>query len=115
MEQIQQLIEILEKTPEMALWGLGIYFLFILLKLASWVYALKVVIQQLIKRFFDYKEKNINNKRGVEIAEMFEKCKISGVEYRSCIELLEATKFGGRFIHESDIRRAIKLLKEANN
>lgn len=33
MEQVQQLLEILKQTPEMALWGLSIYFLFILLKL----------------------------------------------------------------------------------
>jgi D-arabinose 1-dehydrogenase-like Zn-dependent alcohol dehydrogenase len=60
MEQIQQLIEILKSTPQMALWGISIYFLFILLKLASWVLALKLIFTQLIKRYFDYKELLVN-------------------------------------------------------
>ena len=57
MEQIQQLLDLLKETPEMALWGLVIWCLFILLKLSSWILALKIVAQQFIKRYFNYKDK----------------------------------------------------------
>ncbi|WP_271407307.1 hypothetical protein [Tenacibaculum soleae] len=110
MEQIQQLLEILKQTPEMALWALTAYFLFIIIKLASWVYALKMIFQQLIKRFFDYREKALNNKRGVEIAEMFEANKISNVDYNLLIELLQAVKKENNYFFESDIREAINKL-----
>lgn len=110
MEQVQQLLEILKQTPEMALWGLSIYFLFILLKLASWVYALKVIAQQFIKRFFDYRDKSLNSKRGVEIAEMFEKQKISSVDYNLLGDLLTAVKRNSNYLHESDLRRAIEKI-----
>lgn len=119
MQQIQELLEILKQTPEMALWALSIYFLFILLKLASWVYALKLIAQQFIKRFFDYRDKLIdhknkalNNKRGVEISELFENQKITGVDYKLLLELLEAAKGENTtYFHESDLRRAIDILK----
>lgn len=115
MEQIQELLEILSKTPEMALWALSIYFLFILLKLASWIFALKIVAQQFIKRLFDYKDKALNNKRGVEIAEMFEKQKISGVDYSLLSDLLKAVKNNTQYLHTSDIRRAIKFIEDGKN
>jgi|SaaInlV_120m_DNA_3_1039746.scaffolds.fasta_scaffold07086_7 hypothetical protein len=111
MEQVQQLLEILKETPEMALWGLTLYFLFILLQLASWVYALKVIMQQFIKRYFDYRDKSLNSKRGVEIAEMFEKQKISGVDYNLLIDLLNSVKKNSNYLHESGIRNAINKLK----
>jgi len=112
MEQVQQLLEILKETPEMALWGLGLYFLFILLQLASWVYALKIVLQQFIKRYFDYRDKSLNSKRGVEIAEMFEKQKISSVDYNLLIELLNSVKKNSNYLHESHIRNAINKIKQ---
>lgn len=112
MEQIQELLEILKQTPEMALWALSIYFLFILVKLASWIFALKVVVQQFIKRYFDYKDKSLSNKRGVEIAEMFENNKISNVDYNLLLDLLNIIRKNGRYFHESDLRRAINKLKE---
>ena len=111
MKQIQELLEILKQTPEMALWALSLYFLFILLKLASWIFALKVVAQQFIKRLFDYKEKALNNKRGTDIAEMFEKQKISSVDYSLLVDLLNSVKNGTSYLHESDIRKAIKKIK----
>lgn len=111
MEQIQELLEILKQTPEMALWALSLYFLFILLKLASWVYALKVVAQQFIKRYFNYRDKSLNNKRGTEIADYFESCKISSVDYNLIIDLLNNIK-STTYIHESDLRRAIEKLKK---
>lgn len=62
MEQIQQLLELLKQTPEMALWGITIYFVFILAKLSSWILAVKLVASQFIKRFFDYRDRQIDNK-----------------------------------------------------
>lgn len=57
MEQLQELLNLLSKTPEMALWGASIYFLFILLKAASWITACTVTARLLIVRFFDWKDK----------------------------------------------------------
>lgn len=114
MEQIQELLNILKETPEMALWGITIYFLFILIKLASWVYAIKVVAQQFIKRFFNYKDKSLSNKRGHEIAEMFESNKISSLDYNLFRDLIITVKSPDhRYIFESDIRDAIKAIKES--
>jgi len=59
MEQIQELFEILKSTPEMALWGLLIWCLYILAKLASVVWALKVVFQLAINKWHDFKIKTI--------------------------------------------------------
>lgn len=112
MEQIQQLLEILKSTPEMALWGLVIYFLFILLKLASWVFAIKVIAQQFIQRFFDYKENKVTKGRGAEISAMFEKDKISSVDYNLLIELLQSVKRDSIYIHESDLRKAIEKVRK---
>lgn len=59
MEQIEQLFELLKQTPEMALYGITIYFLFILLKLASWVYALQRIMSLGINRLSEYKNSKI--------------------------------------------------------
>ncbi len=61
MEQVQQLIDILKDTPEMALWGIGLFFLWTLLKLASVVSAITLVIKLAINKthsFFSEKERN---------------------------------------------------------
>ena len=60
MEQIQELFNILKSTPEMAIWGLLIWCLYILAKLASIVYALKVVAQLAINKWHDFKIKGID-------------------------------------------------------
>jgi hypothetical protein len=68
MEQLQELLNLLSKTPEMALWGAGIYFLFILLKAASWISAGAFVLKLLITRYFDWKEKaDVNEVRQLEL------------------------------------------------
>lgn len=113
MEQIQQLLDLLKETPEMALWGLAIYCLFVLIKLASWVYAIKIVAQQFIRRYFNWKEKSLNNKRGFEIAEYFEKGKISSVDYQLLIDLLNSVRVGSNYFHEQDIRKAIKAISDS--
>lgn len=113
MEQIQELFEILKSTPEMALYGLLIWCLYILLKLASVVYALKVVSQLAINKWHDYKVKALSNKRGVDIAEMFENEKISSVNYTLLIKLLNELKHNSQYIHESDIHKAIKAIKDS--
>lgn len=60
MEQLQELLNLLSKTPEMALWGASIYFLFILLKAASWITAATLVAKLLINRFYDWQELKAN-------------------------------------------------------
>jgi hypothetical protein len=62
MDQIKELLEILKSTPELALWGLGIWCLYILAKLASIVFALKSVLQLGINRLYDYKTQAFNVK-----------------------------------------------------
>jgi hypothetical protein len=131
MEQIQQLIEILKSTPEMALWGISIYFLFILLKLASWVLALKLIFTQLIKRFFDYKETLLNNEKERLLTEL----EIKQQELQNKIEIQKTDEFHkvlenniygdksqilkllmsinkGKRLHSSDIEKAIIVLTE---
>lgn len=122
MEQIQQLIEILKQTPSMALWGITIYFLFILLKLASWVYALKTTAQFFIKRYFDIREKRIdaetkNLETQVTLAKNTELNKFFDESIyfdKSNLILLfnEIRTTGGR-LHMSDLDAAIKLIKKA--
>lgn len=63
MEQIQELLNILKQTPEMALWGLTIWCLYILLKLASVVYAVKEVAKLAINKWHDYKVKRVDLER----------------------------------------------------
>lgn len=60
MEQIKELLTILEQTPEMALWGLFIWCIYILAKLASVVYAIKSVLQLGINKWHDLKVKSIS-------------------------------------------------------
>jgi hypothetical protein len=131
MEQIQQLIGILKSTPEMALWGISIYFLFILLKLASWVLALKLIFTQLIKRFFDYKETLLNNEKErllteLEIKQQELKNKIEIQKTDEFHKVLENNIYGdktqilkllmsinkGKRLHSSDIEKAIIVLTE---
>jgi hypothetical protein len=121
MEQIQQLIEILKSTPQMALWGISIYFLFILLKLASWVLALKLIFTQLIKRYFDYKELLVNiekeklkaeleTKKTDEFHKMLEQ-NIYG-DKTQVLKLLMSVNNGKR-LHSSDIDQAIDVLTKS--
>lgn len=133
MEQIEQLIEILKSTPEMALWGITIYYLFILLKLASWVLALKLIFTQLIKRFFDYKETLLNNEKERLLTEL----EIKQQELQNKIELQKTDEFHkvledniygdkskilkllmsinkGKRLHSSDIDKAIIILMESS-
>jgi hypothetical protein len=133
MEQIQQLIEILKSTPEMALWGISIYFLFILLKLASWVLALKLIFTQLIKRFFDYKETLLNNEKErllieLEIKQQELQNKIHLQKTDEFHKLLEDNIYGdksqilkllmsinkGKRLHSSDIDKAIIILTQSS-
>ena len=112
MEQIQELLEILKQTPEMVIWALSLYFLFILLKLASWVFALKVVDQQSIKRYFDYRDKSLSSKKGAEIAKHFRKDSFRSVGYGSLIELLNAVKGGRDYIDVGEINVAIQKIRK---
>lgn len=60
MEQLQQLLDILGKTPKMALWGLIVWCLYILAKLSSVVYAVKIIFHLAITKWHDYKIKQID-------------------------------------------------------
>lgn len=76
MEQIQQLLDLLKQTPEMTLWGFAIYFLFILLKAASWIGALTLVTKLFITRYFDWANAKLHrDERLKEYEEKIEKIK----------------------------------------
>lgn len=136
MDQIQELFTILKSTPEMALWGLTIWCLYILFKLASVVYAVKVVCQLAINKWYSYKiakieasKDEINLKaRKLELenaqesfklekkyedikklAKHFDKAKISDVDMDDLCKVIEAMK-STNYIHSSDISKAIKKL-----
>jgi len=125
MEQIKQLFEILKSTPELALWGVSMYFLFILLKLGSWVGALTITAKHLIKRYFDYRDKSqeieqskqdfelkkIHQSKAQELLDYFDKNTISNVSKTKLITLFNLIG-STQYIHNSDIDNAIKLLKE---
>lgn len=113
MEQIQQLLEVLKDTPQMALWGLGLFFLFTLIKLASWVTALTFVVKLFIKRFFDYKDSSVINERSKGVSDFFEKNTMSSVDYSLLLELISELKQDGfDHIFSSDLRQAILHLKK---
>jgi hypothetical protein len=72
MEQIQQLLEVLKQTPTLALWGLGMFFLFTLLKLASWVGSLTLIAKLFINRYFDNQKEIQAQKRAHSFNRLFE-------------------------------------------
>ena len=138
MEQFKEIIEILKQTPEMALWGLAIWCLYIILKLASVVYAVKIVFQLAINKWHDYKVKKIQaEKKDSElsfkdellefqrekmsfslesgkisrIAKRFDRMSVSDVDIEDLIKLLDAIK-STSYIHQSDIDKAIKAIEE---
>jgi hypothetical protein len=63
MDQIQQLLDILKQTPSIALWGVGMYFLYTLLKLASVVMAIKSILELFITKLFEYKTTLLDYKK----------------------------------------------------
>lgn len=113
MEQIQELFEILKETPQMALWGLTIYVLFVLAKLASWIYALKAVVTLFINKYFENQKKKLDQSSADRILKYFDNNSMSSVEEDALITLLESIKDDGYHIFESDIRKAVKAIKES--
>lgn len=114
MEEIQELLSILERTPELALWGLTIYFAFVLMKLASWVYAIKFVLELFIKRYFNVKEKELEQTTALRVISYFNNSKIGSMTENSLFRLLDAVKDEGRsYIHLSDIEEAIKAVRQS--
>jgi hypothetical protein len=115
------------QTPEMALWGISIYFLFILLKLASWVYALKAVATYVTKRIFDWREKKSSDNIEIEnikkdvvfgenILKRVNRQVISGNE-DLIVDLIRETRnlkttIDSNYTHTGDLEKAISILKE---
>ncbi len=130
MEQIENLFELLKETPEMALWGITIYLTYVLLKLASWVYALKSVLQLAIRKYFSMKDKqqttdiekskieNDIKKKELELSvandilKHFKSSCISNIHKQDLLMLINEIKTSD-YIHTIDIKKAIKLIKES--
>ncbi len=114
MEQVQQLLEILKQTPEMALWGLGLYFLFVLLKIAGWVGAITAIARLLIKRYYDHQNDKLGQTEAKRVLDFFESRKVSSINSNKLIELLMALRKDSIYLHECDIDEAIKIIKKGN-
>lgn len=131
MEQIKDLIEVLSKTPELALWGLGMYFLFILFKLASWIVAAKIVVQLFINRYFNHQESRLELQKeelafqaeklkegdALELLEYFESKHLGKSHKAKLIKILDAmsqkTKGGYRsYITEDDLGAALEAINK---
>jgi len=130
METIKELLEILSKTPETALWGLGIYLLFMLLKLASWVGALTLVSKLFINRFFNYKLdkettlresikieelKTVNRKYELDISHIKKWDRLISSEVigdaSALLNLLNLMKKeGSAYVRQRDIQEAVQLI-----
>lgn len=133
MEQIKELLNILKETPEMALWGIGMYFIFILLKMASWVTALTVVAKLAINKYFNDREKSLEvESKRIELIEKdkleiqreelkqseanrvlsyFDKKTTFSVSKDKLFDLINVVK-NGDYIHQTDIDNAIKAIIE---
>lgn len=127
MDQIQQLIELLKQTPELALYGLGMFLGWKLLTMGSWVSALVIVSKLFINRYFENKKENLeiekireqnriaicniesNDIKFKNLNKYVEASTISGVEplLTTLIEELKSTDY----IHSSDIREAIRVIR----
>ncbi len=130
METIKELLEILKDTPEMALWGLGIYFGALLLKMASWVGALTLVSKLFINRYFSWKSKSDEIRKEIKKFEVdvktlnplirgIDRSVISGNEHL-ILKLYDTMKgykcsIESDYVHGSDIVETIKLIENAKN
>ncbi len=120
MEQIKQLLDILSQTPEMALWGLTIYFLFILMKLASWIIVMKFIISKFIDKFFanrtekiELEKEKLNISSASRILKYFNSRAISNVTESHLLDLLRAIHGNKHeYIHDSDIQDAINSINK---
>jgi len=122
MEQILQLLEILKTTPQVALWGLGLFFIWTLLKMASWIGALTLIAKLSITKYFESKENELSLKReelkqskANEIIEYFEEKSVDSVFSKHLLELLDSIKGKGSYdyIHVRDIENAIMAIKSS--
>jgi len=118
MEQLQQLFDMLSQTPEMALWGAGLYFLFILLKVASWVGSLTIIAKLLLTRLFDWlnnrisiEQKQLENKEAARVLSYFYQRRIDNVSIETLFRLLDSVRIDSSYIHLRDIEKAISLIE----
>ena len=73
----------------MALWGLSLYFLFILVKMASWIGAITLVAKQFIKRYFDYRDKQVEQSDAQRLIDYFDRNKVGSLNRSHLFELLD--------------------------
>ena len=106
----------------MALWGLGLFFGFTLLKMASWISALTVTAKLLINRYFNYKDEKAKSKKiEFEMSEAavvwrsIDREVISGSKptIESLFEELKGLSTNlGAYVHKSDLNKAIRIIRE---
>jgi hypothetical protein len=129
MDQIQALIDILKDTPEMALWGIGIFLSWKLLTMGSIVGSIAYVAKLFINRYFDNKESHIvkaaeleieskqldiKAKQMDELLSMFDSNCINSVVKGNLSKMLNGMKRQSEYIHVSDVERVIRLISEDN-
>lgn len=117
METLTKILELLADAPEVGLWGLGIYLLYMLLRAASWIGGIVIIGKLFIKRFFDAKEKALNVESGKSQTEF----EVAKLEYET--EILRSTDrdktraekmedgisklFSGKVLAEKDLIREL--------
>ena len=109
MEQVEKLFALLQETPEMALWGLTLYFLFILSKLASWLFVVKTLVAMFLNKYFDYLKRKEEEESAHRILKFFKSHAVSSIDEHKLFELLSVLK-RGTYIHSNDLDNAITLL-----
>ena len=125
MDTINQLIEILKSTPQLALWGVAIFLFFRLATLASWVYALKVVTQLAINKYFESKKedakiklKELDQTEASKVINMFKNKAVNEEVEKDLFRLLRTIIDNGSssiYIHSSTLNQAIKILDNKEN
>jgi hypothetical protein len=111
MDQIQALIDILKDTPEMALWGIGIFLSWKLLTMGSIVGSIAYVAKLFINRYFDNKESS--RIRAVELENESKRLDLEQTKLNDIIALFDES-----YIMESakqDIPRLLNLCRRGNS
>lgn len=111
MEFIEKLLNLVKDAPEMAIWVLVVWVLFTLSKLAGWIYLIRILVSQFVERYFNYKDNLILTSKSSKLMKNISKeCLNSPEELFALLDILKED--GNNYVFGSDIRKAIKILKE---
>lgn len=107
MDTFQKVFDIIMEVPELGLWGITVYFLFILLKAASWLTALTIAWKLLITHSFGFFRQRSEDRKVIATAEALTKEVISNNEVE--VKRLDSEQKG---IADQTIRLKLEAKKE---